>query len=220
MTFLRPGAGAQEYYLQDRVAPSGFELHCEPHGCCCHLDARSFQHRNRRAGRACPRQLQVGGVCDVCLLAGGGRGIGGVCAAGWHRQRQGREAARAGRVLAARRAPPHLCCNACAWQCLLVLSFDITLIGQAVSSVGFAFVASFPIVLAIGLGFGATAGISSGPFFALVADIAPNPVRNPLLASGSLSTIPTIKKPFPIPSPQYMYPTTKRAGCRIKSRRT
>ena len=74
---------------------------------------------------------------------------------------------------------------------MLVLSFDITLIGQAVSSVGFAFVASFPIVLAIGLGFGATAGISSGPFFALVADIAPNPVRNPLLASGSLSTIPT-----------------------------
>ena len=95
---------------------------------------------------------------------------------------------------------------------MLVLSFDITLIGQAVSSVGFAFVASFPIVLAIGLGFGATAGISSGPFFALVADIAPNPVRNPLLASGSLSTIPTIKKPFPIPSPQYMYPTTKRGG--------
>ena len=63
-------------------------------------------------------------------------------------------------------------------------------IGQAVSSVGFAFVSSFPIVLAIGLGFGATAGVSSGPFFALVADIAPNPVRNSLL-----------KKPFPIPSP-------------------
>ena len=78
------------------------------------------------------------------------------------------------------------------------------MIGQAVSSVGFAFVSSFPIVLAIGLGFGATAGVSSGPFFALVADIAPNPVRNPLLASGSLwKSVDHShgKKGFSIPSP-------------------
>ena len=98
------------------------------------------------------------------------------------------------------------------------LSFDVTVIGQAVSSVGFAFVSSFPIVLAIGLGFGATAGISSGPFFALVADIAPNPVRNPLLASGSLSTIPTSRSLF-----QFLRLSTLRpnaVGCRIKSRRT
>ena len=92
-------------------------------------------------------------------------------------------------------------------------------IGQAVSSVGFAFVSSFPIVLAIGLGFGATAGVSSGPFFALVADIAPNPVRNPLLASGSLSTIPTSRSLFH----SFLHSFALRpnvVGCRIKSRRT
>ena len=173
-----------EYYLQDRVAPSGFELHCKPHAAIwtrvpCNTAAMVVRagpvHISFKSAESAMSaySLVVAAASAAFALPGGivsdkvGRlPVLAVC---W--------------LLGVR----HRTSVAMLLHASALLSL---VIGQAVSSVGFAFVSSFPIVLAIGLGFGATAGVSSGPFFALVADIAPNPVRNSLL-----------KKPFPIPSP-------------------